>query len=190
MSSRSWTELFFLDEATALAAGHRRCFLCRRHAAARFRAAWAIGNHVDFPSVTPIDPTLHRERLTGRAKRLHPLTMPARTLPDGAMVAASDRSWMIAGGRFYRWSLAGYELSPTPAHLDGLLTPPSTRHSGLVAPARPGTPGEDGFVEMVDQLAGAGRILCQTIDPGEGGLDKANDFLSVRLQSAKAHQLR
>jgi hypothetical protein len=42
---------------------------------------------------------------------------------------------------------------------------------------------------MVDPLAGAGRILCQTIDLGEGGLDKANDFLSVRLQSAKEHQL-
>ena len=126
MSRRSWTELFFLDEATALAAGHRPCFLCRRHAAARFRAAWAIDNHVDFPSVTLIDTTLHRERLTGRAKRLHPLTMPARTMPDGAMVAASDRSWVIAGSRFYRWSLAGYEPSPTPAHLDGLLTPPST----------------------------------------------------------------
>jgi hypothetical protein len=55
-------------------------------------------------------------------------------MPDGAMVAASDRSWVIVGGRFYRWSLAGYEPSPTPAHLDGLLTPPSTL-SPLCTPA-------------------------------------------------------
>ena len=44
MSGRSWTELFFLDEATALAAGHRPCFYCRRQAAEAFRAAWAKGN--------------------------------------------------------------------------------------------------------------------------------------------------
>ena len=44
MGGRSWTELFFLDEATALAAGHRPCFFCRRGAAEGFRAAWARGN--------------------------------------------------------------------------------------------------------------------------------------------------
>src|SRR6476620_11704078 len=44
MARRSWTELFFLDEATALAAGHRPCFLCRRDAALAFRAAWAEGH--------------------------------------------------------------------------------------------------------------------------------------------------
>jgi hypothetical protein len=42
MAGRSWTELFFLDEAVALAAGHRPCFLCRREAAESFRAAWAV----------------------------------------------------------------------------------------------------------------------------------------------------
>jgi hypothetical protein len=40
MGGRSWTELFFLDEAVALAAGHRPCFFCRRVAAEAFRAAW------------------------------------------------------------------------------------------------------------------------------------------------------
>jgi hypothetical protein len=46
MGGRSWTELFFLDEATAFAAGHRPCFYCRREDANRFRAAWEAGNGV------------------------------------------------------------------------------------------------------------------------------------------------
>src|SRR5579871_6600783 len=55
MAGRSWTELFFLDEATALAAGHRPCFLCRREAAEGFRAAWAKGNAVAPPKATAMD---------------------------------------------------------------------------------------------------------------------------------------
>src|SRR3954470_6686945 len=64
MGGRSWTELFFLDEATALAAGHRPCFFCRREAANRFRAAWERGNGVAPPVLArDIDAVLHRERL-------------------------------------------------------------------------------------------------------------------------------
>src|SRR5215813_4758742 len=83
MATRSWTELFFLDEATALAAGHRPCFYCRRQAAEAFRAAWAAGNSVSSPRASEMDEVLHRERLDGRAKRRHPLTVPAETLPQG-----------------------------------------------------------------------------------------------------------
>ena len=77
MARRSWTELFFLDEATALAAGHRPCFLCRREAARAFRRAWAEGNGGPPPYAADIDRVLHRERLDGRRKRLHPLPVPA-----------------------------------------------------------------------------------------------------------------
>ena len=73
MATRSWTELFFLDEATALAAGHRPCFFCRRDDANRFRAAWAAGNAVSPPRATQMDDVLHAERLYGRVKRLHEL---------------------------------------------------------------------------------------------------------------------
>src|SRR6516225_97524 len=52
MAKRSWTELFFLDEATALAAGHRPCFFCRRASAETFRAAWAAGNGVASPKAS------------------------------------------------------------------------------------------------------------------------------------------
>ena len=91
MGGRSWTELFFLDEATAFAAGHRPCFFCRRDDANRFRAAWEAGNGVADVRAREIDAVLHRERLDGRAKRLHPLPMPLEELPDGAMVQAGQR---------------------------------------------------------------------------------------------------
>ena len=68
MGGRSWTELFFLDEATALAAGHRPCFFCRREAAEAFRAAWAKGNGGAKPRAAEMDETLHRERLDARAE--------------------------------------------------------------------------------------------------------------------------
>src|SRR3979409_254580 len=108
MGGRSWTELFFLDEATAFAAGHRPCFFCRRDDANRFRAAWEAGNGVKNVLARDIDAVLHRERLAGAKKRLHPLPMPLNELPDGAMVQAGDESYLIARGRVLQWSLAGY----------------------------------------------------------------------------------
>src|SRR5215831_7590036 len=65
MATRSWTELFFLDEATALAAGHRPCFYCRRREANRFRAAWAAGHGAPLPTAAQMDAVLHSERLQG-----------------------------------------------------------------------------------------------------------------------------
>jgi hypothetical protein len=126
MAKRSWTELFFLDEATALAAGHRPCFYCRRADAAAFCAAWAAGNDGDPPRASALDARLHEERLTGHAKRLHPLPGPHAGLPDGAMIAAGDASYLMHGGRPLRWTADGYHAA-APA-LDGarLLTPPST----------------------------------------------------------------
>src|SRR6201994_1811378 len=62
MATQSWTELFFLDEATALAAGHRPCFFCRRQDANRFRAAWEEGNRVSEVRAPAIDAVLHGER--------------------------------------------------------------------------------------------------------------------------------
>src|SRR5687768_2583878 len=63
MGGRSWTELFFLDEAVALAAGHRPCFFCRRRAAEAFRQAWAKGRGVSAPRAAEMDAVLHAERL-------------------------------------------------------------------------------------------------------------------------------
>src|SRR5216684_8032834 len=76
MGGRSWTELFFLDEATAFAAGHRPCFFCRRNDANRFRAAWQESNRVADVLARDIDAALHGERLSGGKKRLHARAMP------------------------------------------------------------------------------------------------------------------
>jgi hypothetical protein len=126
MGGRSWTELFFLDEATALAAGHRPCFFCRRDDANRFRAAWEIGNGVADMLARDIDATLHRERLSDGSKRLHPLPMPLQQLPDGAMVQQASESYLIAHGRALQWSPAGYSAAPHALPDASLLTPPST----------------------------------------------------------------
>jgi hypothetical protein len=125
MGGRSWTELFFLDEATAFAAGHRPCFFCRHDDANRFRAAWEEGNGQANVLARDMDTVLHRERLDRGKKRLHPLPGPARELPDGAMLQAGDGYFLIVQGRGMRWSMEGY--GQTDAIGDAmLLTPPST----------------------------------------------------------------
>jgi hypothetical protein len=136
MGGRSWTELFFLDEATAFSAGHRPCFYCRRDDANRFRAAWQQGNGVRRVLARDIDAVLHRERLEGRAKRLHALPAPIERLPDGAMVALDGESYLIANGRVLRWSFDGYREAQNPIEDAMLLTPPSTLHA-LSAGYRP-----------------------------------------------------
>jgi hypothetical protein len=127
MGGRSWTELFFLDEATAFAAGHRPCFFCRREDANHFRAAWQEGNGAAAPlKASEMDFVLHRERLAQGKKRLHPLVVQLEQLPDGTMVQAGVESFLIVDGKALLWSPAGYR---SVAHAIGgamLLTPPST----------------------------------------------------------------
>jgi hypothetical protein len=136
MGGRSWTELFFLDEATALAAGHRPCFFCRRDDANRFRAAWEGGNGVRRALARDIDAVLHRERLSGGKKRLHAVQMPLEELPDGAMLQEGAESFLIVRGRALLWSPAGYRIAPNAIKDAMLLTPPSTLRA-LLAGYRP-----------------------------------------------------
>jgi len=125
MATRSWTELFFLDEATALAAGHRPCFLCRREAANGFRAAWASGNGVDPPTAAQIDAVLHRERLQHGQKKIHVVTCSFEQMPDGTMVTSAGEAYLVAGGRPFRWTADGYRHVGGALVPDGLITPPS-----------------------------------------------------------------
>src|SRR3954469_17893804 len=86
MDPDRYTELFFLDEATALTAGHRPCFECRRKSFERFAAAWAVGNGIDVtegrPASVSIDDRLHVERVgPGRSKRTFVANID--DLPDG-----------------------------------------------------------------------------------------------------------
>ena len=136
MSRQSWTELFFLDEATAFAAGHRPCFYCRREEARRFQAAWEKGNGISGVRAKDIDAVLHRERLDRGRKRLHLLTLPVGELPDGAMVQAGDQNYLILGGRALLWSFAGYREANAGLTEAVLITPPSTIRT-LAAGFRP-----------------------------------------------------
>ena len=122
---RSWTELFFLDEATSLAAGHRPCFFCRRDDANRFRAAWEKGNRRSDVLAPDMDAVLHRERLAS-GKRLHALPMPIAKLPDGAMVQAGEESFVIVRGKPLLWTPSGYRAVQGGLDDARLLTPPST----------------------------------------------------------------
>ena len=124
MERQSWTELFFLDEATAFAAGHRPCFYCRRQDANRFRAAWEKGNRTGEVLAPEMDAVLHRERLAS-ARKLHPLPKPIEWLPDGTMVQAGDESFLVVGGRPLLWTPSGYHAVKREITDAKLLTAPS-----------------------------------------------------------------
>lgn len=118
----SYTELFFLDEVTAFAAGHRPCFECLRRDAERFAILFGAGER---PAAGEMDRRLHAERLDGRVKRMHNCGIDA--LPDGAMIARGTEAFALKGERMLRWSPQGYTQSlPRPRGIDvQLLTPPS-----------------------------------------------------------------
>jgi hypothetical protein len=121
-----FTELFFLDEATALAAGHRACALCRREDYNRLLEIWR-GLHVRPVGADTIDAQLHAERLdTGtRGHRGH--EAPLDDLPDGAFVVHRGAPWLVRGAELLRWSPAGY-VAREPRGARGtaeVITPPS-----------------------------------------------------------------
>jgi hypothetical protein len=132
MSPGKYTELFFLDEATGLAAGHRPCFECQRQRYHLFRDTWVAANPDLAGSATPtadqIDAVLHAERLDGhRQKRTHPAELA--DLPAGVMVLleGDDRPWLVLADELRPWSADGYgEAIPRPANAGvRLLSPPS-----------------------------------------------------------------
>jgi len=126
MSRRSWTELFFFDEAVAFAAGHRPCYYCRREAAEAFADAWASAHSVGHPRAPAIDDALHGQRLDSGRRRLHKLQGALANFPDGTMVTLSGDAYVLAYGRAFRWSESGYSPPVSLARADALLTPPST----------------------------------------------------------------
>jgi hypothetical protein len=122
----SYTELFFLDEPTALAAGHRPCFECRRRDANDFAERWRQSQRLtERPRAAEIDQRLHAERLDGRDKRRH--AMPFGDLPDGALVVVEGRAFAVRGKALLYWTPDGYATRrPRPrSDTAQLLTPPS-----------------------------------------------------------------
>jgi hypothetical protein len=126
MGQRSWTELFFLDEAVALAAGRRPCFFCRRDAAEAFRSAWAKARGCAKPTAREIDAVLHAERPIDGQKRMHRIAGNIAELPDGAVVCLADEAFTLVKGKAFRWTETGYDPPRRILGADSLITPPST----------------------------------------------------------------
>jgi hypothetical protein len=122
-----FTELFFLDEATAFAAGHRPCVLCRRQDYDRFSVLWRDA-HPGERGADAMDARLHAERLAPdrRAQRRHTARFGA--LPDGAFVVRDGEPWVVGGGALRRWTVAGYAdraRRPGGGERAEVVTPPS-----------------------------------------------------------------
>jgi hypothetical protein len=121
-----FTELFFLDEATAFAAGHRPCALCRHEDYQRFVTIWHKLHPGDGVGADAIDARLHAERVESRSRgqRRHEGRLEA--LPDGAFVLRDRTPFLLAGGNLLRWTPAGYEApARNPGGRATVLTPPS-----------------------------------------------------------------
>jgi hypothetical protein len=114
MAPGCYTELFFLDEATALAAGHRPCWECNRERYTHFKYAWLAGNpEYDFDartSIKDIDKVLHSERVD-RFKKKPTWSSALSALPNGVMVSlpdGGDASYLVNDGQLRLWSPGGY----------------------------------------------------------------------------------
>ncbi len=127
MQPRRYTELFFLDEATALAAGHRPCFECRRAAATDFARRWnALRNLRGRATATEMDRVLHAERLDpqDRKRTWH---RTGGSLPDHAFIRFGNGFGRMTRGRVQEWSLDGYgacHALPPDCQVE-ILTPPA-----------------------------------------------------------------
>ena len=121
-----FTELFFLDEVTAFAAGHRPCALCRNEDYQKFVTLWHKLHPGDDPGADAIDARLHAERVepTSRGQRRHEDDF--ETLPDGAFVLYGDAPYLVLGERLLQWTAGGYGAPTTrPRGRATVLTPPS-----------------------------------------------------------------
>ncbi|HEX9043215.1 MAG TPA: hypothetical protein VF838_19730 [Trebonia sp.] len=127
MRPRRYTELFFLDEAVALAAGHRPCAECRHAAYQSFRTAWTAARALPAkPAANDIDQVLHQQRrLVDGARVTYPALLSE--LPDGVFIVCDEEFWLSNNGGLYRWTPAGY--TDRAGQFDGpaaVLTPRAT----------------------------------------------------------------
>lgn len=121
-----FTELFFLDEATAFAAGHRPCALCRNPDYKRFTEIWGEIQPLK-QGADAIDAELHEERVDPSTRRQRHLDVSLDDLPDGAFVLYESAPWLVRGRELLRWTAAGYaqRVSRPAGATARLITPPS-----------------------------------------------------------------
>jgi len=120
MSPGKYTELFFLDEAVACAAGHRPCAECRRPVWQSLKTVWA--SVFGCMTAAEIDRCLHAARLDGQEQRRH--SAKARELPDGTMVLIDDAVHLVRAAQALRWGPGGYGTAgPLPDGQVTVLTP-------------------------------------------------------------------
>ena len=130
MSPNRWTELFFLDEATAFAAGHRPCFECRREDAGKFKALWVKGNpEYGFDkktSIQKIDEILHRERVDRKGSKVV-FEEDIHNVPNGCFVLHNDDAFLVFDKMLFPWSPSGYLQGIAFSNVDkvSVLTPKS-----------------------------------------------------------------
>ena len=116
MAPGHYTELFFLDEATALAAGHRPCAECQRERFNLFRDIWAKANSeiagTPRPAAATLDAILHQERITASSQG-HRFCSSLGNLPDGVFISDDEQiAYLVLKDQLLRWSPAGYERPP------------------------------------------------------------------------------
>jgi hypothetical protein len=124
-----WTALFFLDEPTALAAGHRPCAFCRRADYLSYAHAWqAAYGLAERPRAVELDARLHAERVALRPRRQRTWSAAAGPLPDATMVRLDGSVGLLRGGTLLPWSFTGYRAATPvrPRARVEVLTPPSS----------------------------------------------------------------
>ena len=130
MAPNLYTELFFLDEATAFAAGHRPCCECRRLDYDLFKRSWVEGNPAyGFNKKTlirEIDEVLHKERIDKKRRKVTS-TSPIENLPDGTFIQIEGECYLLSGDLMHRWTPFGYDrqIVKTDRSVVTVLTPVS-----------------------------------------------------------------
>jgi len=126
MKPGNYTELFFLDEAVALAAGHRPCAECRRDAWRAFRAAFEAANG-PVARAHDLDRKLHKARVRSRDRTQITYEANASTLPDGCFIAQTGAAWLVQGTAIHRYTPGGYTaVRDRPSGWVTVLTPAPT----------------------------------------------------------------
>ncbi len=154
-----WTALFFLDEVTALAAGHRPCGYCRRLDHLAFAHAWQAAQGMSQrPRASFMDIELHAERVESRTRRKRTWQAPIGELPDGSMICHDDTPALLTDGALLPWTITGYG-PPRPVGRLGTVT--------VLTPGSVVAALMHGYQPMVHPSAGQTslRAIGQAVEP-------------------------